>query len=189
MRCLQAAAFTGPLHLYVRSTFRLRDAARQTDTLSFGCTLQSGLALRILLWRAAVAFLKCLAAECRQDVPEQRSSSRLRPNAAVTRCNVLHLQPVLQHYRGVALPPDAPKLRRWLEFMQQLPMVTATQHHPKGDAFYDCGLLKHYSMHAGTAWSVWHAGLVPVPCAQSCSQPPGRLWWATTAHTAEEATE
>lgn len=71
----------------------------------------------------------------------------------VDRVNI-RLQPILEHYRGLSLPPEAKKLRRWLENIKQHPAVKATQRHPEegpGDdgKFYEQELLKHYSKYAG----------------------------------------
>lgn len=59
------------------------------------------------------------------------------------------LQPILEHYRGLSLPPEAQKLRRWLDNIRQHPAIKATQCHPEGDDKYEQELMHHYSKYAG----------------------------------------
>jgi hypothetical protein len=58
-------------------------------------------------------------------------------------------QPILEHYRGLRLPPEVKKLQRWLDNIRQHPAIQATQRHPEGDQKYDQELMHHYSKYAG----------------------------------------
>ena len=61
----------------------------------------------------------------------------------------MRLQPILDHYRGLRLPPEVQKLQRWLDNIRQHPAIQATQRHPEGDQKYDQELMHHYSKYAG----------------------------------------
>jgi hypothetical protein len=58
-------------------------------------------------------------------------------------------QPIMEHYRGLRLPSEVHKLRRWLDNIRQHPVIHATQRHPEGDQKYEQELMRHYSKYAG----------------------------------------
>ena len=60
----------------------------------------------------------------------------------------------MKHYRGVELPAEVQKLRRWLDNIRQHPAIRATQRHPEGDQKYEQELMRHYSKYAGECSSV-----------------------------------